>query len=112
MYLLERGVPLHVYPEGTRTRDGEIREQVRLGLVMACWEAGVPCVPTALLGTEKTLPVKGFFLRPFQTLHIHFLTPVQPADYGSAQDFADAVWGRVRAEVDSMRLSGATDSRS
>ncbi|MEE2750995.1 MAG: lysophospholipid acyltransferase family protein [Myxococcota bacterium] len=110
LYLLERGVPLHVYPEGTRTRDGEIRETVRLGLVMSCWEAGVPCVPTALLGTEKTLPVKGFFLRPFQTLHIHFLEPVQPADYGSALEFAEAVWGRVTGEVDAMRQAEAASS--
>jgi 1-acyl-sn-glycerol-3-phosphate acyltransferase len=103
MYLLERGVPMHVYPEGTRTRDGEIREEVRLGLVMACWEAGIPCVPAALLGTEKTLPVKGFFLRPFQTLHIHFLPPIEPSQYGTAIEFSEAAWGQVAAEVNAMR---------
>jgi len=112
MHLLERGVPLHVYPEGTRTRDGEIRDRVRLGLVMACWEVGVPCVPAALLGTEKTLPVKGFFLRPFQTLHIHFMKAVEPSDYATALAFAEAVWSGVTEEVASMHREEASLDRA
>jgi len=103
LLLLRAGNGLHVYPEGTRTRDGELREKVQLGLVRACFGEGIPCIPTALLGTEKVLPVKGFFLRPFQTLDIHYLSPVRPEDFPDQETFAQAVWGQVGEEVGRMR---------
>jgi len=102
MFLLERGVPLHVYPEGTRTRDGNLRDRVQLGLVKSCYTEGIPCIPTAIWGTEKTLPVKGFFLHPFQVLHVHYLPPVKPSDFQDETQFSHAVWNRVANEVAQM----------
>ena len=110
LLLLRAGNGLHVYPEGTRTRDGELREKVQLGLVRACYTEGIPCIPAAILGTEKVLPVKGFFLRPFQTLHIHFQAPVQPENFPDEDAFAQAVWGQVGEEVGRMRGEGLVDA--
>jgi len=107
LLLLRAGNGLHVYPEGTRTRDGELREKVQLGLVRACYAEGIPCIPTGILGTEKVLPVKGFFMRPFQTLHIHFRAPVRPENFPDEEAFAQAVWGQVGEEVGRMRQLSA-----
>jgi 1-acyl-sn-glycerol-3-phosphate acyltransferase len=53
--LLQRGVPLLVFPEGTRSRDGELGKFLpgAAALAAAC---DVPCVPVALIGVHIAHP--------------------------------------------------------
>jgi 1-acyl-sn-glycerol-3-phosphate acyltransferase len=53
--LLKAGELLIVFPEGTRSADGRIGEG-ELGPALMAGRAGVPIVPTAILGTERALP--------------------------------------------------------
>lgn len=48
---LRNGAVLLMFPEGTRSRDGKLRNG-RGGAVRMAIEAGVPIVPVALIGTE------------------------------------------------------------
>lgn len=53
--LLHDGHVVLVYPEGSRSPDGRLREpQVGVGFIAR--HAGVPVVPVAIWGTEKVLP--------------------------------------------------------
>lgn len=54
--LLANGVPLLIYPEGTRSRTGELGT-FRPGVASLCVDAGVPCIPLALRGTAEAMPV-------------------------------------------------------
>lgn len=54
--LLTNGVPLLLYPEGTRSRDG-VMGAFRLGAANLCVSAGVPCIPVALVGSGAAMPV-------------------------------------------------------
>jgi 1-acyl-sn-glycerol-3-phosphate acyltransferase len=51
---LARGKPLLVFPEGTRTPDGEVKPFKRGGFIAAA-RAGVPVVPVALEGTYRLM---------------------------------------------------------
>lgn len=96
LFLLKQGVPLHLYPEGTRSRDGSLRGKTYLTLVEACFEHGIPVVPCALAGTEKVIPVNlidGFGFG--KTIHGRFGEPMEPADHPDAAAFAKAAWGQV-----------------
>jgi 1-acyl-sn-glycerol-3-phosphate acyltransferase len=54
---LRRGVPLLMFPEGTRSPDGEIK-RFRQGPFVVAQRAGVPIVPIAITGT-RTIIAKG-----------------------------------------------------
>ncbi len=103
LMLMHGGGAVHVFPEGTRTRDGAIRQNVHLRLVEACWGDGVPVVPAAVMHTERTMPVSPPIIVPFQRHSVHYLPPVMPADYPDGEAFARAVWDAVAAEVEVMK---------
>ena len=57
---LKRGASLVIYPEGTRTRTGEIQEG-KLGVAKIFLKAGVPILPVGIVGTFELMPPgKGF----------------------------------------------------
>ena len=55
---LKEGNSLIIYPEGTRTRTGEMKEG-KWGIVKLLFATGVPILPVALTGTFELLPPGG-----------------------------------------------------
>ena len=53
--LLDRGVPLLIFPEGGRSRSGAVRPFKRGAAALAIMSE-VPCVPVALVGTSAAMP--------------------------------------------------------
>ncbi len=53
--VLKAGELLLIFPEGTRSEDGEIGPG-ELGCALVAGRAGVPIVPCAVVGTERILP--------------------------------------------------------
>jgi 1-acyl-sn-glycerol-3-phosphate acyltransferase len=54
--VLERGLLLGIYPEGTRSPDGKLYRG-RTGIARMVIEAQVPVVPVAMIDTEKVQPI-------------------------------------------------------
>jgi glycerol-3-phosphate dehydrogenase (NAD(P)+) len=59
--LLERGEAVVIFPEGTRTRSGPLRQPKR-GVGRLALESGAPVVPIAIAGTERAR--RGWLIRP------------------------------------------------
>jgi 1-acyl-sn-glycerol-3-phosphate acyltransferase len=57
------GVSVVIFPEGTRSPDGELKPFKKGGFVMAI-EAGVPILPVALRGTYDIMPKHRLLIRP------------------------------------------------
>jgi 1-acyl-sn-glycerol-3-phosphate acyltransferase len=53
--LLQRGVPLLVFPEGTRSRTGRIGT-FKSGAAALANQSNVPCVPVAIIGAGLAHP--------------------------------------------------------
>ena len=53
--ILSSGEPILIYPEGTRSRTGEL-QGFKAGLGLIAWEMQVPVVPIAISGTHAALP--------------------------------------------------------
>jgi 1-acyl-sn-glycerol-3-phosphate acyltransferase len=77
---LDRGVPVMLFPEGTRSPDGEVTAFKDGAFVLAS-KKDVPIYPIVLTGTARTLPKHGFVLRNTANCEVHVLDPVRPADF-------------------------------
>jgi 1-acyl-sn-glycerol-3-phosphate acyltransferase len=54
--MLEKGLVLVIFPEGTRSDDGSL-QRAEPGVALIVQKSGAPVVPTAVIGPEKMLPV-------------------------------------------------------
>ena len=59
---LREGIPLMIFPEGTRSRDGALRP-FKDGAFDLALRTGVPVLPIVVRGTGDALPRRGFVLR-------------------------------------------------
>jgi len=53
--ILEGGGVLGIFPEGTRSLNGELQE-LKLGVIKIAMKAGVPIIPVGIVGTHKIYP--------------------------------------------------------
>jgi len=68
---LVNGVSVLFFPEGTRSRDGRMKEFKKGGFVMAL-DLGLPILPVSVSGTHRVLPGKSLKLLPgCATVTIH-----------------------------------------
>jgi 1-acyl-sn-glycerol-3-phosphate acyltransferase len=110
---LKTGIPLVLFPEGSRSPDGHMKA-AHSGCAFMALRAGVPLVPLALIGTYELLPIHVYSLRP-RPLMIIVGDPI-PTDGLTTRD-ADALTVRLYDEISKMYyqysdLAPATDSRS
>ncbi|WP_324650944.1 lysophospholipid acyltransferase family protein [Georgenia sp. H159] len=94
--LLGSGLPVMLFPEGTRSRDGVMRG-FKPGAAVLCMTVGVPCVPVALVGTHDAMPVGRFWPAPGRPpVRVLIGRPMRPAAGESAREFSDRVAGHIR----------------
>ncbi|MGB9677018.1 MAG: lysophospholipid acyltransferase family protein [Candidatus Ratteibacteria bacterium] len=60
--ILKKGEGLVIFPEGTRSKDGLIKEG-KPGVGFLAIKSKVPVIPVKLKGTDRALPVKSKFIR-------------------------------------------------
>jgi 1-acyl-sn-glycerol-3-phosphate acyltransferase len=76
---LKRGCSVMLFPEGTRSRDGEPGFFKR-GAFQLALQAGVPILPIVLDGTSSILPKHGLKLKSGK-VYVRVLDPVMPDDF-------------------------------
>lgn len=97
LLLLRGGANLHVFPEGTRTRDGRLGTKIYLRLVETCWEQGIDVVPACVFGAERAVPANSFLAYPLQKMGIEVEAPLDRAAFTDGESYAKASWDRVIA---------------
>lgn len=78
---LSRGVPMLLFPEGTRSPDGEVKA-FKDGAFKLAVATGCPIIPIAVAGTGDVLPKHGWVLRKPANCRVRVLEPVHPQDFG------------------------------
>ncbi|MEY4703427.1 MAG: hypothetical protein RIR96_1324 [Bacteroidota bacterium] len=83
--VLQQGMHMCIYPEGTRNRTSEPLKPFYDGAFKLSIETGKPILPCIIRGTGEALPIhKPFYLMPIG-LSLTFLSPVYPKDLTTAQ---------------------------
>lgn len=95
LHLLRSGANVHVFPEGTRTRSGQLAQKVHLRLVQAAAEDGRTIVPCCTWGTELGVPPTGVYAMPFQPMGLEVGVPMRRGEDEPADAFAERVWAEV-----------------
>ncbi|MEU4689440.1 lysophospholipid acyltransferase family protein [Actinoplanes sp. NPDC023714] len=78
--LLAAGSPVMIFPEGTRTTDGELRA-FKDGAFDLAVRHGVPLIPIAVHGTRRALPRNGVILRDRIDVRVDVLPPLHPSAF-------------------------------
>jgi 1-acyl-sn-glycerol-3-phosphate acyltransferase len=96
--LLDEGVPLLLFPEGTRSRTGEMAA-FKPGAAALCISRDVPCVPVGIVGASEAMPYgKNWPERGRPPIWLMFGEPLRPEDGETASQFSD----RIAKEVSGL----------
>jgi len=79
---LSKGESLFIFPEGTRSTDGEIH-RFKSGAFRLALEKGVPILPVLIDGTGEVLPRKGFIFSSGYRLKMRILKPIYPSEFNT-----------------------------
>ncbi len=104
--MCERSTAVHVFPEGTRSQDGNLSSKVHKGALEAAWERGLRLGTFAFHGTRYACPPAMDRFYPGQRVALVAGRTFDPGDFGDGASFADAAWeevGRRFAEARALR---------
>ena len=100
--LLERGVPLLIFPEGGRSRTGEMGP-FKPGAAALSIATDVPCIPVALVDANKAMPRgKNWPVAGRVPVGVVFGAPMKAAVGESAEGFS----ARLASEIVRLRATG------
>ena len=81
--LLDAGLAVALYPEGTRSTDGRLYKG-RTGVAFLALQTGAPVVPVGLIGTDKVMPVGAKMPTLSERITVRFGAPLDLAPHGPA----------------------------
>jgi 1-acyl-sn-glycerol-3-phosphate acyltransferase len=101
---LRQGSSVMLFPEGTRSEDGEIKA-FKHGAFSLAKELTLPVVPIVIEGTRNALPKHGLMLRQRGVLpmQVRVLEPVFPESVSDAKELSEFVRTRMVKELENMR---------
>jgi 1-acyl-sn-glycerol-3-phosphate acyltransferase len=99
---LKAGMPLVIFPEGGRTRDGEIKPFMPGAFFLAI-KAQVDIVPIALVGTYELLPMDTYHIK-CRPIEMRVGAPISTTGL-SARDM-EALSARVQREMEALYYEG------
>jgi 1-acyl-sn-glycerol-3-phosphate acyltransferase len=103
--LVDAGVPLLIFAEGTRSRDGSIG-RFKPGVAALCVTRRIPCVPVALIGFHEAMPVgQNWPTRGRPPVKVVIGKPMRPRNGERIREFND----RIRAQVVAMYQARTPD---
>jgi 1-acyl-sn-glycerol-3-phosphate acyltransferase len=95
-WYLDRGMSVMLFPEGTRSSDGEIRP-FKDGAFRLAIEAGYPILPVAVAGTRHAIPKNSWIFGVKCQARIEVLPPIETK--GLTTDDVEALKERTRGQI-------------
>lgn len=103
-HYLENGIPVMIFPEGTRSRNGSIKPFKRGAFVLAS-EGNYHILPIAIHGTFNLMKPDTWRLNLKGNLILSILPPVNPVDFDDFQQLQDHVFNEIKGEIEKLQVS-------
>jgi 1-acyl-sn-glycerol-3-phosphate acyltransferase len=97
--VLEMGLHMCIYPEGTRNKTSELLQPFHSGAFRLAVETGKSVIPTVILFTKIVFPRRLFYFWPHR-VEMHFLEPVSSVNK-SAEELRMEVFEKMHAFLSS-----------
>ncbi|WP_243224980.1 1-acyl-sn-glycerol-3-phosphate acyltransferase [Microbacterium sp. CIAB417] len=81
--LLDDGLAVALYPEGTRSTDGRLYKG-RTGVAFLALQTGAPVVPVGLIGTDRVMPKGAKMPSLRERITVRFGEPIDVSSHGPA----------------------------
>jgi len=101
----EKPISLIIFPEGTRSRDGQLLP-FRKGAMKICSRAALPVVPFAIEGSSAVSPAKRFSIKPGPVM-LRFAEPIPAAEVAALS--TDELHDRVREAVEQAQAAARSE---
>ena len=95
-------VPVHIFAEGTRSKDGEL-QSFKSGAFVAAKKNNCMILPIVIDGTKDILPSGDWRFNVRGYLKLSVLDPVYPDDFPSIKALRDHVWSVIHDELSRLR---------
>lgn len=92
--LLRAGVPILVFPEGTRSRDGKMGTP-KPGAAALAIKAGIPLVPIAMSGGHEAMPVGAAFPKVGSEVFLFIGKPMYAMEGEEPEQFMDRAFHAI-----------------
>ncbi len=103
--MIRNGRSVLIFPEGTRSRDGSVKDFKKGGFVLAI-ESGVPIVPVIIHGTCQIMSKNGLMIRPGNVV-VEIMEPIETAGY--SRNNKEDLMERVRSTIAENFEKGKAD---
>jgi 1-acyl-sn-glycerol-3-phosphate acyltransferase len=95
--VLRSGIPMTLWPEGSRSRDGKLLP-FKKGPFFLAAETGAPIVPITIIGSYEAWPKGKFAVHPGK-VKVVFHPPIDPAAYPQQEQLITAVRESIRGAL-------------
>jgi len=96
--VLDSGLHMCIYPEGTRNKSSQPLQYFHNGAFKLAVDTGHPIVPTVIFNTARVLPPgKSFYWWPAK-ISMHFMEPIEVGSY-SMEELKDETFNRMREAI-------------
>ncbi len=86
-----------VFPEGSRSKDGRIRDKIHPKAILESYRRGLKVIPVGLDGSFEIVPVTMDRVNRGLPVSVHIGEPMDPRNFdGGEEDFVRVVWDKVK----------------
>jgi 1-acyl-sn-glycerol-3-phosphate acyltransferase len=94
--VLDMGLHMCIYPEGTRNKTNEPLQRFHDGAFRLSLDSGKSILPALIFNSAKVLPRKFFFVWPAR-IELHYLPAISPSTFTSAEQLKQHVFNLMKA---------------
>jgi 1-acyl-sn-glycerol-3-phosphate acyltransferase len=95
MRMCKESTAVVIFPEGTRSTDGNLREKIYPSAIEAAYYENIKVIPVGLHGTWRVLPKSMDRVNLGEKAAVTVGQVINPRDYSSSRAWVDAVWSAV-----------------